>query len=101
MNELDLSDATYNLAQIGIFSAIVPLLGIINANLPVMPPAFKKLFKSTMLDTKNPSKDISGSSLQLNDWNRRGGPNDRVRGGDFERLDEPETPLVHIRRTSS
>lgn len=95
MNALDLSDATYNLAQIGIFSAIVPLLGIINANLPVITPAMKKLFNSTIMDTKHPSGDTSGDSLQLRDWDRRGGPHSRVRGGEFKRLDEPERPLVH------
>lgn len=101
MNSLELSDPTYNLAQIGIFSAIVPLLGIANANLPVMPPAFKKMFKSTMLDTKHPSKDTgNSSSLHSSNWNRRGDAHGRGKGGEFERLDEPEIPLTYVSQSS-
>lgn len=41
--ELDLGDPTWTVVNFGIFGAIEPLLGIISASLPVLPPVFSKL----------------------------------------------------------
>ena len=38
MLELDIDDATYGISSITLLSALVLLLGFINANLPVLPP---------------------------------------------------------------
>ncbi|KAI0394645.1 hypothetical protein F5Y17DRAFT_426905 [Xylariaceae sp. FL0594] len=42
--EVDARDLTYTLWRQGVLSGVVPLLGIVNANLPVMQPALKKTF---------------------------------------------------------
>lgn len=49
MLSLDENDLTYSLSTIGVLASIVPLLGIINANLPIMPPAFRKIFNTSAL----------------------------------------------------
>lgn len=44
MLELDPADITYTFAPLALIAAIVPLLGIINASLPTMRPAFERIF---------------------------------------------------------
>lgn len=91
MLELDNTDPTYSASQMALLSAIVPLLGIINANLPILPPAFKRVFNSSALSTTFKKTSQTGSSSQ-------GFSSTRSR--QFERLAEPEMPLVHINHTS-
>ncbi|RYP81007.1 hypothetical protein DL769_002187 [Monosporascus sp. CRB-8-3] len=76
MLELDYTDPTYTVSNMAVFSAMVPLLGIVNANLPVAPPAIKRMFKSFALVTTIKGSNDTGSS-------RHG----------FGRLTEPEIPL--------
>jgi len=81
MLELDEADPTYSASRMGLFSAIVPLLGIVNACLPILPPAFKKIFNSyTMSSTVKQSVNTRGSD-----------------GHQFKRLGEPEFSLVDIK----
>lgn len=47
--ELDVSDPTYIFSTIGLLSSLVPLLGIVNASLPVLAPALKKLLGCSIL----------------------------------------------------
>lgn len=81
MLELDDEDLTYALGTIAVLASIVPLLGIINANLPVLPPAFKKVFKSSALgSTTNKKSTASGDGSKHQ----------------FSKLQEPEIPLVQV-----
>ncbi|KAI0853708.1 hypothetical protein F5Y00DRAFT_257012 [Daldinia vernicosa] len=79
MLEMDPLDRTYSISQIALFSAIVPLLGIINASMPIIPPALRKISKSSFLSTTIKKLASSKSS-------------DRH----FEILPEPEYPLVNV-----
>lgn len=79
MLELDENNITESASTIAVLASTVPLLGIINANLPILPPAFKKIFNSSALTT---NKSLSSSA-------------DRHQ---FSVLQEPEMPLVSIQR---
>ncbi|KAI1373507.1 hypothetical protein F4677DRAFT_455936 [Hypoxylon crocopeplum] len=61
-SDLDPSDITYTFSKIALLSSLVPLLGIINANLPIMAPAFKKMFDSSLLSSTLKRSDNTGSS---------------------------------------
>ncbi|KAI1500377.1 hypothetical protein F5X99DRAFT_410078 [Biscogniauxia marginata] len=78
-SNLDLSDITYTFSEIALLSSLVPLLGIINASLPTMAPAFRNTFNSSLLSSTVKKSDNTGSSS-----NR------------FQRLHEPEVPLVNM-----
>lgn len=93
MLELDQSDITYSASQMALLSACVPLLGIINANLPILPPAFKRVFNSTALSTSFRKTSHHSSSSQSNQFSS-------TRSRQFERLAEPEMPLVHMANNS-
>ena len=93
MLELDQTDLTYSASQMALLSACVPLLGIINANLPILPPAFKKVFNSTALSTTFKKTSHHSSSSQSNQFSS-------TRSRQFERLAEPEMPLVHMSNNS-
>ena len=97
MLNLSNEDVTHSFSNIALFSALVPLLGIINACLPVMPPAFKKVFRSTMFSTHK-GVDHSGSSgnqpyFKKQKLEKSGIPS---HGPPFERLDDPDLPLVDM-----
>jgi hypothetical protein len=93
MLELNQSDITYSASQMALLSACVPLLGIINANLPILPPAFKRVFNSTALSTSFRKTSHHSSSSQSNQFSS-------TRSRQFERLAEPEMPLVHMANNS-
>ncbi|KAK6062808.1 hypothetical protein SCUP515_13000 [Seiridium cupressi] len=80
-SELDPDDFTFTFSNIALLSSLVPLLGITNANLPVMVPAFRKIFNSSVLSSVLRKSEHPSSA---NDYNQ------------FERLGEPEVPLVNI-----
>ncbi|KAI0003426.1 hypothetical protein F4779DRAFT_602043 [Xylariaceae sp. FL0662B] len=84
MLEIDNNDRTYSISQIALLSAIVPLLGIINASMPIMPPALRRIFNSSLL-TSTLRKSVNTKSSERN--------------GHFERLSEPEYPLVNVKGT--
>ncbi|KAK8055137.1 hypothetical protein PG993_000364 [Apiospora rasikravindrae] len=67
-------------SRVALFSSLVPLLGIINANLPAMAPAFNKMFRSSIFSTA--ASKSEGSSGD--------------RSNRFQKLSEPEMPLVDI-----
>ncbi|KAK8050256.1 hypothetical protein PG994_011986 [Apiospora phragmitis] len=67
-------------SRVALFSSLVPLLGIINANLPAMAPAFNNMFRSSIFSTAA-SKSEGSSGDQSNR---------------FQKLSEPEMPLMDI-----
>ncbi|KAI1095499.1 hypothetical protein F5B19DRAFT_439749 [Rostrohypoxylon terebratum] len=79
MLQIDPNDRTHSISQIALLSAIVPLLGIINASMPIIPPALRKVFKTSFLTTTLKKMGSTKSS-------------DRH----FERLPESEYPLVNV-----
>jgi hypothetical protein len=82
MLALDPTDLTYSLSTIGVFASLVPLLGIINANLPLLAPAYKKIFKSSALGST-----IHGSM-----------PTNKTDGThQFSELADGEIPLVGVK----
>ncbi|KAI1496580.1 hypothetical protein F5X99DRAFT_424436 [Biscogniauxia marginata] len=80
MLELDKSVPTYNFARMGLFSAIVPLLGITKAYLPIAAPAFKKITR-TSLTLASSLKRLSRTKSSSRE---------------FQRLTEPGLPLVNL-----
>lgn len=50
LHNWDLNDVTYSSTTISIFSILEPTLGVINASLPVMKPAFNMILNSRPLD---------------------------------------------------
>ena len=81
MNELDNNDATYSYAKMAVFSSIVPLLGIINACLPIIRPALR---------TRKRSPTTTRRTRSI-----------RTDGSQFERLEEPQIPLVEFSTKSN
>lgn len=79
MLEIDPNDRTHSISQIALLSAIVPLLGIINASMPIIPPALRKMFKTPFLLSTLKKMGSTKSS-------------DRH----FQRLPEGEYPLVNV-----
>ena len=52
--ELDPSDPTWTVVNFGLFGAIEPMLGIISASLPILPPVILKLKDGLVLFKKQP-----------------------------------------------
>lgn len=77
--ELDPADITYTFSKIALLSSMVPILGIINANLPILGPAFKHIFNSSLLTTTVKKSTLTTSS-----------------GSQFRRIADGEYPLVNI-----
>ena len=102
MLELDTDDATYGISPITLLSALVPLLGFINANLPVLPPVLRKLFTSfaAVWSSAAPSSGSDGYGYVK----KPAGNNITIgsaRSRPFERLHEEhgaEIPLVSLDR---
>ncbi|GAP85850.1 putative integral membrane protein [Rosellinia necatrix] len=78
-SELDPADITYTFSKIALLSSLVPLLGIINANLPISAPVFQKLFKISLLTTRIKRSNGTASS------------------DNFQRLREDEYGLTDIK----
>lgn len=103
INEIDVLDVQYSQIKFNIFAALEPLLGIINACLPVMPPLIAKFsrgsaFRSTV--SKGTLQKGSLSSSELKNYGSRKGvgmASSASTGRNFERLDD-EYPLNDIRR---
>ncbi|KAI1141493.1 hypothetical protein F5Y05DRAFT_372745 [Hypoxylon sp. FL0543] len=84
MRELDVSDPTYSFSTMGLFSAIVPLLGITTACLPLAAPAFKKITRSSLSLASSMKKSTrTGNSSRQ-----------------FAKLAEPGLPLVNLNNSS-
>ncbi|KAK8137919.1 hypothetical protein PG984_001299 [Apiospora sp. TS-2023a] len=81
-SELDPSNITEP-SRVALFSSLVPLLGIINASLPAMAPAFNNMFRSSIFSTAA-SKSGGSSGDQSNR---------------FQKLSEREVPLTNISGT--
>lgn len=102
MLELDASDSTYSISTITLLSALVPLLGFINANLPVLPPVLKKIFRSSLGWSSG-----GGPSSGSGGYNKKSAGNNTIgsaRSHQFERLGEesaPEIPLVSFNKHHS
>lgn len=80
---LDPTDPLYSLSTMALFSAMVPLLGIINANLPVCAPVIRRIFGANSLDTTRKSTNTAATTVTS-------------RSRHFERLEEPELPLKNM-----
>jgi hypothetical protein len=81
-SELDPADITYTFSKIALLSSLVPLLGIINANLPISAPVFQKVFKISSLSTRIKRSNGTASS------------------DNFQRLREDEYGLTDIKGQS-
>lgn len=90
--DMDLTDATWSLSNMALFAALVPLLGIFNANMPTTPPALQKIFKSNAFGTQ---KHSSGGDSSGKSWSR-GKQESSTFGADFERLSDRDVPLVKV-----
>ncbi|KAF1948944.1 hypothetical protein CC80DRAFT_599299 [Byssothecium circinans] len=90
--ELDFNDLTYGFWRMALFSALVPLLGIISANIPIIPPAFQRIFRTNVLATQVQSNTGGSSSAGFS--KKKGG--DTFNETEFERLSDPEIPLVEV-----
>ncbi|KAI1827431.1 hypothetical protein F4861DRAFT_535994 [Xylaria intraflava] len=81
---LDMSNITGTIWQAGVLSAIVPLLGLVNASLPVMQPALRKIFGSiAVLATVKASATTSSGTRN------------------FERIPESGLELSSMKRKSA
>ncbi|KAI8945997.1 hypothetical protein F4801DRAFT_94977 [Xylaria longipes] len=49
--QLDPADITYTVSKIALLSSLVPLLGIINASLPLSGPVFQRVFATSILSS--------------------------------------------------
>ncbi|PVH93236.1 hypothetical protein DM02DRAFT_541962, partial [Periconia macrospinosa] len=92
-NELDLTDPTYGLTSMALFAALVPLLGIINANIPTIPPALHYIFKSNIFGTTQQTSGTATTTPPT--WSTKKGKTSRF-DTDFERLSDPDIPLVNV-----
>lgn len=88
MLEIDAADETYSFARIGLLSAIVPLLGIVNACLPVLAPVIRVIFKRST-NTPSTKDDYSGY------WTRKGFSRRSMR------LEDLELPLVKVNQSTA
>ncbi|KAI0412993.1 hypothetical protein F5X98DRAFT_379247 [Xylaria grammica] len=79
---LDASDITYTIWPDAVLSALAPLLGILNANLLVARPAFKKMFGSSRGPSKVKSHGESDNSSRA-----------------FKRLQDSPIPLTNLDST--
>lgn len=77
--DLDPADITYTFSKISLLSSMVPILGIINANLPILGPAFKRIFNSSLLTSTVKKSNMTTSSASQ-----------------FRRIADGEYPLVNI-----
>ncbi|KAI1177724.1 hypothetical protein F4777DRAFT_576802 [Nemania sp. FL0916] len=74
---VDLADVTYTIVPQGVLSALVPLLGIVNANLPVMQPALKKIFGRVgmFMSVKQASSTSRSGASRKHEFERLGDSN--------------------------
>ncbi|KAF2197577.1 hypothetical protein GQ43DRAFT_424280 [Delitschia confertaspora ATCC 74209] len=89
--ELDYDDFTYSLWLFAIFGPIEPMLGIISACLPILPPVFGRSKAKTVPSTKNssiPSASANSLGQTKKSWNSK---NSR-----FDTMDDPEYPLIEV-----
>lgn len=66
LNGWDLNDLTYTVTPGAIYSVLEPTLGIVNACLPTMKPAIKRVFHTKAFDQSSTSADTSGSQNSKN-----------------------------------
>jgi hypothetical protein len=104
IGEINVLDEEYSQIKFNIFAALEPLLGIINACLPVLPPVLAKFFRSAAFRTvyKRTGGKSSTAASDLKAFSRRSkGPNlasSATTGRQFERLDD-EYPLNDVRKS--
>ena len=94
---LETTNLTYTLPLFGVFAAMEPLLGIINACLPTLPPVLKKIRNSSVFSSDHPTKSFS-SFMKPSSWRSTQDKRSHHGGDDhFERIiDDLEHPLVDI-----
>jgi hypothetical protein len=84
------NDVTFSFWRLGLFSAMVPLLGLVSANVPLCPPAFQKIFRTDALATQ--ARSTLGSN-QSPFYKKKGSGFEESQ---FDRLDDPDIPLVDV-----
>jgi hypothetical protein len=105
IGEINVMDEEYSQIKFNIFAALEPLLGIINACLPVLPPVFAKFFRSAAFQTtfkrSGAKSSTSGASELKKNFSGLKGPglvSTASTGRPFERL-EDEYPLNDLRKS--
>lgn len=103
ISEIDVLDPQFSQIKFNIFAALEPLLGIINACLPVLPPVIAKLsrsaaFRSTFKGTAQKNSTGTSDFKNFSSHKGTGLVSSASTGRQFERL-EDEYPLNDIRRS--
>ncbi|MCJ1444783.1 MAG: hypothetical protein MMC23_005285 [Stictis urceolatum] len=103
INEIDVTDITFSQVKFNIFAALEPLLGIINACLPVLPPVFAKFWSSSAFMSAR--RRTAGNSAPENQFKKGYGAKSSglvsttSTGRPFERL-EDEYPLTSVQHNA-
>ena len=90
LSSVDLQNITYSVAPAWLFTLLEPMLGILNACLPVIRPAITKLSRNT----KMPSSKHSRSKASTSAKNSSHGQSSGFTPKRFQRLDEHAYPLT-------
>lgn len=103
ISQINVLDEEFSQIKFNIFAALEPLLGIINACLPVLPPVFAKFFHSAAFRSAFKSSGVKSSTgeIELKNFNGRKGPglvSSASAGRQFERLDD-EYPLNDLQKS--
>jgi hypothetical protein len=90
----DLANLTYELSKVALWTGLEPMLGIINACLPVIQPVLKKVVESKIFSRS--SRGAKSSKY----WNSSSSKGRKSNPGDinsFHRLEDPAYPLRALR----
>lgn len=90
--ELDLNpgDPTYDSARKSLLSCVVPLLGIIVACLPILPPVIQTVFRTSIFSSTAHKQDPG--SMPAGYW--------KTPASSTAQIEDPEIPLVSVRQSS-
>lgn len=89
---LDLNDLTYNLAKVAVWTGLEPMLGIINACLPVIQPVVKRVLESNVFSRS--SRNRSNSKVWTSSSSKPGKKSNTGDINSFHRLEETSYPLA-------
>lgn len=88
---LDLNDLTYNLAKVAVWTGLEPMLGVINACLPVIQPVVKKVIESNLFSRS--SRNRTNSKVWMS-GSSKAGKKSNTGDNSFRRLEENSYPLT-------
>lgn len=89
---LDLNDLTYNLAKVAVWTGLEPMLGVINACLPVIQPVVKKILESNIFSRS--SRNRNNSKVWMSGSSKSGKKSNTGNINSFHRLEETSYPLA-------